>query len=78
MTYSNTEIRHQSGGGKMVRRVSIKNKKGYKSVSRYRRGKHMGTVKLPLRPLEISAILAKKFIPGLFSDCKKKTKRTYR
>jgi hypothetical protein len=75
--YNNVETLRQRGGRKTVRRVYIKNNKGYKSVSRYYRGKRTGTVKRPLDPFDITRILSKKFIPGLFSDCKKKTKRTY-
>lgn len=77
MTYHNTEVVNQSGGRKTVRRVSIKNGKGKKSVSYYKRGKHIETVAKPLRPSDMVFILAKKFIPGLFSDCKK-SRRRYR
>ena len=68
--YQNTEVVHQTGGRKTVRRVSIKGGKGKKSVTYYRRGKRLGSVIKPLNPAHIPLILAKKFIPGLFSDCK--------
>ena len=38
LNYENTEIKLQNGG-KIVRKVSIKNGKGYKSITKYRRGK---------------------------------------
>ena len=37
--YENTETKTQSGGKKIVRKVSIKNGKGYKSVTKYHKGK---------------------------------------
>ena len=42
--YQNTEIKTQMGG-KIVRKVSIKNGKGYKSVTKYRKGKRSETIK---------------------------------
>jgi hypothetical protein len=77
MTYQNTETFQQSGGRKTVRRVSIKNGKGKKTVSYYSRGKRVETVTRPIMPSDVAMILAKKFIPGLFSDCKSR-KRRYR
>lgn len=71
MTYQNTEVVKQSGGQKTVRRVTIKNGKGKKSVTYYKKGKRVGTVVKPIHPSHVNLILAKKFIPGLFSDCKK-------
>ena len=69
--YSN--IQHsQHGGTKTVRKVIIKKGKGYKSVSYYKNGKRMKTVKRPLKKEHISLIQQKKFIPGLFCDCKLK------
>jgi hypothetical protein len=75
MTYHNTEVFKQSGGRKTIRRVTIKNGKGKKSVSYYRRGRHVETVAKPLRPSDIVLILGKKFIPGLFADCDTRKKR---
>ena len=43
--YENTEIKTMTGGRKVVRKVSIKNGKGYKSVTKYRKGKKMDTIK---------------------------------
>jgi hypothetical protein len=34
--YENTEVKTMTGGAKVVRKVSIKNGKGYKSISKYR------------------------------------------
>ena len=45
--YENTEIQKQTGG-KIVRKVSIKKGKGYKSVSRFRNGKKVSTVRKPI------------------------------
>ena len=75
--YQNTEVMNQTGGKKTVRRVSIKNGRGKKSVSYYTRGRKVETVTRPIMPSDIAKILAKKFIPGLFSDCKSR-KRRYR
>jgi hypothetical protein len=63
-----------TGGSKVVRTVTIKNGKGYKSITRYHRGKKMGTIKKPIEEVHINMIKAKKFIPGLFSDINKKKK----
>jgi hypothetical protein len=70
LSYANTEITSMSGGAKIVRKVSIKNGKGYKSVTKYRRGKKVGTVKKPIHSEDIGLISLGKFIPGLFKDCK--------
>ena len=72
--YHNTEMRHMAGGGKIVRRVKIKNGKGYKSMT-YKRsgggGKKSVTVKKMLKDTEINMIKVGKFIPGLFKECLK-------
>jgi hypothetical protein len=67
--YENTEIQKQTGG-KVVRKVSIKKGKGYKSVTRYRNGRKVSTVKKPIHVDHINLIKQRKFIPGLFLDCK--------
>jgi hypothetical protein len=61
-------------GGKIVRKVSIKNSKGYKSITKYRNGKKIGTIKRNIHNDDINSIKLGKFIPGLFSDCKYKCK----
>ncbi len=68
--YKNTEVKHNQSGGKVVRKVSIKNGKGYKSISKYHRKKHIGTVRKTLKKSEIRMIKLGKFIPGLFNNCK--------
>jgi len=75
--YTNTEVKKMQNGGKIVRKVSIKNGKGYKSVTKYHKGKKVGTAKKPIHKDHISLIQMGKFVPGLFSDCKcnKKTRR---
>jgi len=41
--YDNTEIKKQIGS-KVVRKVTIKNGKGYKSITKYRKGKKVRTI----------------------------------
>ena len=67
--YYNTEI-EQLGSQKIVRKVSIKNGRGYKSVTKYYRGKRTGFSKKPIHKSHIASIKKKEFIPGLFIDCK--------
>ena len=67
--YENTEVKTQMGG-KIVRKVSIKKGKGYKSVTKFRNGKKSSTVRKPIHVDHIILIKQRKFIPGLFSDCK--------
>ncbi len=73
--YKNIEQVDIQSGGKIVRKVSIKNGKGYKSISRYHKRKHAGTIKKNLKTAEIQMIKLGKFIPGLFNDCKSCSKR---
>jgi hypothetical protein len=68
--YTNTEKKLNQFGGKVIRKVSIKNGKGYKSISKYHKTKHTGTIRKPLKPSEIKMIKQCKFIPGLFKNCK--------
>jgi len=80
--YKNTEIKHMTGGSKIVRKVSIKNGKGYKSVTKYHKGKKSFTNKKPIHTDHIVLIKMGKFIPGLFSECnfreKNKTRKMIR
>ena len=74
--YENTElVKNKQSGGKIVRNVTIKNGKGYKSISRYHRKKHIGTVRKLLKASEIQMIKLGKFIPGLFKNCKSCSKK---
>jgi hypothetical protein len=76
--YSNTETKNQSGG-KVTRKVIIRNNKGYKSVTKYHKGKKIKTIRKPIHKAHIELIKMGKFIPGLFLDCNCKTKnRTYK
>jgi hypothetical protein len=68
--FENTEIVQNENGGKTVRKVYIKKGKGYKSVTKYNKGKKIGTSKKPIHKSHINLIRIGKFIPGLFSDCK--------
>ena len=67
--YENTETT-KVGGKKVVRKVSIKNGKAIKMVSKYHRGKHLGTAKKPIHKDHVEMIRMGKFVTGLFSDCK--------
>jgi hypothetical protein len=81
-SYFNTDT-HQNGGRKTVRKVSIKNGKGHKTMTQYKKDKKIFTVKKPLTIIEIVTIQRGQFIPGLFSDCKgpgcmkNKTRKTH-
>ena len=73
--YENTEVVLQKGG-KVVRKVTIKKGKGYKSITKYRKGKKLFTIKKPIHKEHVKLIKRGKFIPGLFNDCKNcKTKK---
>ena len=57
------------GGAKITRKVTIKGKKGNKSVT-YKKGKKKPkTVRKSLNPKEVEMIKKGKFIRGLFKDC---------
>jgi hypothetical protein len=67
--YENTETT-KVGGKKVVRKVSIKNGKAIKMVSKYHGGKHLGTAKKPIHKEHVEMIRLGKFVKGLFNDCK--------
>ena len=67
--YENTEIKNQLGG-KIIRKVSIKKGRGYKSVTKYHKGKKLYSIKRKLHKNHIHMIKNRQFIPGLFGDCK--------
>lgn len=67
--------KHQHGGKKTVRHVSIKNGKGHKKVSHYRGNKLIRTIKKSLKKPEMEMIRHGKFIPGLFRDCQVSRKK---
>lgn len=75
--YNNTEM-HHVGGKRMIRTVKISNGKGHKSVKVYSKKRCMGTAKRQLTEDEIHKIHNRKFISGLFNDCKicKKSRKT--
>jgi len=68
-SYENTEVT-QKGGKKIVRKVSIKNGRATKTVTKYHRGKHVGTAKKHIHQNHVEMIFSGKFVKGLFSDCK--------
>lgn len=67
--------KHQHGGKKTVRHVTIKNGKGHKKVSHYRGNKLIRTIKKSLKKPEMEMIRLGKFIPGLFRDCQVSRKK---
>jgi hypothetical protein len=67
--YKNTETTIQRGG-KIVRKVSIKKGRGYKSITKYHKGKKVHTVRKPIHKADVKMIKSGKFVPGLFADCK--------
>jgi len=73
--FTNTQL-YMSGGKKTTRHVKIKNGKGYKSVTKYSRGKKVGSVRKRIDKSHIEMIKMGKFIPGLFLDCKCSVKKT--
>ena len=74
--YHNIEVNKQSGGKKIVRTVTIKRGKGYKSVTKYNKGKKTSSIKKPIHANHIKFIKRGKFVPGLFKECcsREKTK----
>ena len=68
--YQNVETKMVGGGTKIVRKVSIKNGKGYKSITKYRNGKKIHTVKKNIHNGHMKMIKQGKFVIGLFDDCK--------
>jgi hypothetical protein len=73
--YSSVQ-KHQSGGKKTLKKVVIKKGKGHKSVSYYKKGKMIKTIKKPIHNDHIILIYQKQFIPGLFSDCQMKSAKS--
>jgi len=65
---------HMNGGKKQVRNVTIKNGKGYKSVSKYCKGKCNSTTKRRLLLNEIKMIQRHQYIPALFKNCTPKSR----
>lgn len=69
MDYNCTQTVNK-GGKKIVRKVTIKHNKGFKSVTKYHKGRKIHSVKKPIHMDHVHLIKKGKFIPGLFSDCK--------
>ena len=70
--YSNIEIKMLPNGRKTVRKVYVKNGKGYKTVTKYRRGRKLSSVKRTIHVDHINKIKKCEFVPGLFVDCVRK------
>jgi len=71
--YSNVEVKYNRDGEKVVRRVEVRGGEGYKSVTFYKGGKKHHTVRKSIRKSHVKKIQRGCFVPGLFSDCKRKT-----
>ena len=69
--YQNQEVK-MVNGQKIVRKVSIQNGKGYKSLTHYKKGKKIHTSKKPIHMTHMDMIKIGKFIPNLFGECKPK------
>ena len=68
-TYSNVEIKMLPNGRKTIRKVYVKNGKGYKSVTKYRKGKRVSSVRKPVHLDHCERIHNGVFVPQLFADC---------
>ena len=66
--YENTETKQF--GVKIVRKVSVKRGRGYKRVTKYKKGKKISSVKKPISGEHLQKIKEGIFIVGLFNDCK--------
>ncbi len=68
--YSNVEIKMLPNGRKSVRKVYVKNGKGYKSVTQYsKKGKKLSSTRKPIHETHAEHIQMGRFVPGLFADC---------
>jgi hypothetical protein len=67
--YENIETK-QIGGIKIIKKVFVKKGKGHKSITKYRHGQKINSVKKPIHNKHINMIKGGKFITGLFNDCK--------
>ena len=70
--YSNVQ-KCTNGPNKTTHKVIVQKGRGHKTVSYYKKGKHVQTIKKKLHPSQVIMIKKKQFIPGLFKDCKCKT-----
>lgn len=68
--YKNIETNISHSGKKIIRTVSIKNGKGYKSITTYNKNGKKNIFKKEIDPTHVDLIKNRKFIPKLFSDCK--------
>ena len=76
--YLNTEVKYDKNGEKMVREVRINGGKGYKSITNYKGKRKHHTVRKPIKKSHIKLIQKGCFVPGLFSDCIRKTHKNKR
>ena len=71
--YQNTETKIHVGG-KTIRKVNIRNGRGYKSITKYHKGKKIAHIVKPISKKHVKHIKNCKFVPGLFNDCREKNK----
>jgi hypothetical protein len=69
--YENIETKSLGNDLKIVKKVSIINGKGYKSVTKYRKGKRISSVKRKINKKSLKMIEKGEFICGLFNNCTK-------
>ena len=67
--YSNVEMKMLPNGRKTIRKVYVKNGKGYKTVTTYRRGRKLSSVRRRIHVDHLEKIRRCEFVPGLFTDC---------
>jgi hypothetical protein len=67
--YENSETKQLGGGMKIIRRVSIRNGKGHKSITKYNKKKKISSIKKPIHKKHLNMIKKGKFVVGLFNDC---------
>ena len=60
---------HKTPKEKRITRVTVRGKKGYKSVEIKKRGRKTLKIRKPLTRKQVRCIQRCEFIPGLFKDC---------
>jgi hypothetical protein len=70
LKYKCIETKCMPNGKKTIKKVFVNNGKGYKSVTKFKKGKRTFSIKKTICKSHMNSIHAGKFIPGLFKDCK--------
>lgn len=76
-SYQSYEMKNHNGVTK-IRKVNIKNGKGYKSVTIKHKGQRPITHSKRIKHCHVRTIKNGKFIPRFFLDCKKRNTNTRR